>query len=69
MQKTFRDWNPNQQFLLPPSVEDFVPKKHMAHFVRNVVVDELDLAALFASYKGDRGYPPFHPAMMTALLL
>ena len=67
--KTFREWNPSQQFLLPPSVEDFVPKSHMAHFVRNVVVDELDLRAIFSSYKGDKGYPPFHPAMMTALLL
>jgi len=41
VQKTFRDWNPSQQFLLPPSVEDFVPKNHMADFVRNVVVDEV----------------------------
>jgi len=67
--KTFREWNPSQQFLLPPSVEDFVPQNHMAHFVRNLVVDELDLGEIFASYKGDKGYPPFHPAMMTALLL
>lgn len=69
VQKTFREWNPSQQFLLPPSVEDFVPKNHVAHFVRNLVVDELDLGDIFSSYKGDKGYPPFHPTMMTALLL
>jgi transposase len=69
VQKSFREWNPSQQFLLPPSVQDFVPERHMAHFVRNVVVDDLDLSAIFSAYKEERGYPPFHPAMMTALLL
>jgi transposase len=67
--KVFREWNPHQQFLLPPSVLEFVPTDHVAHFLRNVVVEELDLSALFESYKGDKGYPPFHPAMMTAVLL
>ena len=34
-----------------------------------LVSEELDLAAILASYRGERGQPPYHPAMMVALLL
>ncbi len=69
MSKTFRAWNVDQVWLFPPSVRDFVPAKHVAHFVRETVRTELDLKAIFASYTEERGYPPYHPAMMVALLL
>lgn len=69
MSKTFRPWNVDQVWLLPPSVQDFVPAKHVAHFVRETVRSELDLGAILASYGEERGYPPYHPAMMVALLL
>ena len=69
MSKTFRPWDVDQAWLLPPSVQDFVPAKHVAHFVRETVRSELDLSAIFASYEEERGYPPYHPAMMVALLL
>jgi transposase len=69
MSKTFRPWDVDQAWLLPPSVQDFVPARHVAHFVRETVRSELDLAAIFASYEEERGYPPYHPAMMVALLL
>jgi transposase len=69
MSKTFRPWDVDQAWLLPPSVQDFVPAKHVAHFVRETVRSELDLATILASYEEDRGYPPYHPAMMVALLL
>jgi transposase len=55
--------------LLPPSVLDFVPPEHPAHFVRELVRDSLDLGEIYASYTEERGYPPYHPAMMTALVL
>jgi hypothetical protein len=42
---------------------------HLVHFVRDVVLDELDLSLVYAHYEELRGYPPYHPAMMTALLL
>lgn len=48
---------------------DLVPADHMAHFVRETVREELDLSAIFARYEDARGQPPFHPAMMVALLL
>jgi transposase len=69
MAKTFREWNVQQQMLLPPSVLDFVPPGHLAHFVRDTVADELDLSAIVETYDEERGYPPYHPVMMTALLL
>ena len=69
MSKTFRPWDVDQVWLLPSSVHELVPSEHPAHFVRELVREELDLSSIFASYTGDRGYPPYHPAMMVALLL
>ena len=69
MSKTFRDWEPDQVWLLPPSVQDLVPAGHVAHFVRDTVRSGLDLGAILESYGEERGYPPYHPGMMVALLL
>ena len=69
MTKRFREWNPKQKWLLPPSLDEFIPEGHTAHFVRDLVVDELDLSAILDTYVEERGYPPFDPAMMVALLL
>jgi len=69
MSKTFRAWDVDQGWLLPPSVHEFVPAGHLAHFVRDTVREGLDLTAIFATYEEERGYPPYHPGMMTALLL
>jgi transposase len=69
MSKTFREWNPEQAMLLPASVLDFVPEDHLAHFVRKMTLEQLDLRAIIDSYDEERGYPPYHPVMMTALVL
>jgi transposase len=69
MAKRFREWNIDQEWLFPPSVHDFVPEGHLAHFVRQTVSEELDLRGILGSYSEERGYPPYHPVMMTALLL
>ena len=69
MSKTFRAWDVDQGWLLPPSVHEFVPAGHLAHFVRDTVREGLDLSAILGSYAEARGYPPYHPGMMTALLL
>jgi transposase len=66
MSKTFREWTLDQALLLPPSVHDFVPAGHLSRFVVALVTEELDLSAIMASYKGEKGQ---HPAMMVALLL
>ena len=41
----------------------------MARFVLSVVEEELDLSAIMSRYSSEKGQPPFHPAMMTALLV
>src|SRR3984893_11734536 len=69
MSKTFREWTLDQALLLPPSVHDFVPAGHLSRFVVALVTEELDLSTIMASYKGEKGQPPYHPAMMVALLL
>jgi len=69
MTKRFRPWNPKQKWLLPPEITEFIPEGHPAHFVRDLVVEQLDLSAILGGYEEDRGFPPFHPAMMVALLL
>jgi transposase len=69
MSKSFRSWDVDQGWLLPPSVREFVPEGHMAHFVRDTVREALDLSAILGSYAEERGYPPYHPGMMVALLL
>jgi transposase len=69
MSKTFRDWSRDQALLLPPSVHDFVPAGHLSRFVVALVTEELELSAILASYRGEKGQPPYHPAMMVALLL
>lgn len=69
MSTTFRPWNPDQAWLLPPSVQELVPAGHLAHFVRELVRESLDLSAIFGAYHDGPGGSAFHPAMMTALLL
>ena len=69
MSKTFRSWDVDQGWLLPPSLHEFVPPGHMAHFVRDTVREALDLSAILDTYTEERGYPPYHPGMMVALLL
>jgi transposase len=68
MEKTFKSCDRKQMLLLPPSLLDWLPEGHLAHFILDVV-EQLDLSKIYASYKGDgRGQPPYEPGMMTALL-
>src|SRR5882762_4877741 len=69
MSKTFRPWDVDQVWLLPPSIQDLVPSGHMAHFVRDTVRTGLDLSRIMDVYDEERGFPPYHPGMMVALLL
>jgi transposase len=49
--KIFRQYDQSQAFLLPPSLDEFVPESHEARII-NEVVDTLDLSPLLAKYKG-----------------
>ncbi len=53
-------------YLLPPSVQEWLPENHLARFVVEIV-ERLDLGELTMAYRG-RGSDAFHPAMMVALL-
>lgn len=53
-------------YLLPPSVQDWLPQKHLARFVVEIV-EQLDFRSLKESYAG-RGSRPYHPEMLSALL-
>ncbi len=54
-------------FLFPPSVNDWLPERHLARFVVEVV-DGLDLSAMSRSYRGS-GSAPYHPSVLVGLLV
>ena len=58
--KTFRFYDQEQSFLLPPSLDDWLPQGHTARFVSEVVDDMLDLSTVYASYTNATGAPG-HP--------
>jgi transposase len=69
MSKEFRPWKIDAVQLLPPSVQDYVPKEHLARLVLALVREELDLSMIIGSYRSGLGQPPIDPRLMTALLL
>jgi transposase len=69
MAKTYRPYLPEQDLLLPPSLRDWLPEDHLAFFVSDLI-DQLDLSAILAVYEDEeRGYPPYHPVMLTKVLV
>jgi len=69
MANTYKPYQPEQDLLLPPSLKDWLPEKHLAYFVSEVV-EELDLSGIEAVYEKDpRGQPPYDPRMTTKLLV
>src|SRR5439155_22871263 len=69
MSKDFRLWKIDEAQLLPPRVQDYVPKDHLSRLVVALVREELDLSAISGSYRSALGQPPFDPRLMTAVLL
>jgi transposase len=69
MAKTYRPYVPEQDLLLPPSLRDWLPEDHLAYFVSDLI-DQLDLSAVTSGYEEEeRGYPPYHPVMLTKVLV
>src|SRR6476620_10217749 len=58
----FRTIDRETGFLLPPSVDDWLPERHLARFVVEVI-DGLDLSAMSRSYRGT-GSASYHPALL-----
>ena len=53
MSKYFRPWKIDQPQLLPPSVQDFVPRDHLSRFIVELVRESLDLSAIIGSYASE----------------
>ena len=70
MARGFLPFDLNQPFLLPPDLRDWLPEKHLARFILDVV-DSLDLAELMRTYarSSDRGRPGYNPKMLLGLIL
>ena len=65
----YRPYEPEQEMLLPASLQDWLPKGHLAYFISDTV-DALDLKAFYARYAGGGSRnQPFHPAMMVKVLV
>ena len=66
MSSKFRALDRDTLYILPPSVQDWLPEDHLARFVVEIV-DRLDLSALAGRYGGG-GKDPYHPALLSSLL-
>jgi transposase len=69
MAASYLPYLPDQDFLLPHSMREWLPEGHLAYFI-NDTVDSLDLQAFHARYAKDGPRnQPFHPAMMVKVLI
>jgi len=69
MAYNFRDYNPYQLLLLPPTLDDWLPQEHLAQFISDVV-DALDLKSFLRWFRdNDQGGAAFHPAMVLKVVL
>ena len=66
---SYMPYEPDQQFLLPQALQEWLPEGHLAYFISDAV-DGLDLGAFHARYAGGGSRnQPFHPAMMVKVLV
>ena len=69
MSTSYVSYHPEQQQLLPPALQDWLPQGHLAYFISDTV-DSLDLRAFHARYgSGGSRNQPLHPAMMVKVLV
>jgi transposase len=58
----FKPMDRETAYMLPPSIQDYLPETHLARFVVEIV-DQLDLGPIVRSYRG-RGKEAYHPALL-----
>ena len=69
MSTSYVPYQPEQQYLLPCALQEWLPQGHLAYFISDTV-DSLDLSAFHARYAGGGSRnQPFHPAMMVKVLV
>ncbi len=69
MSTTYRPYAPDQDLLLQPRLQEWLPEGHLSYFI-NDVIEELDLGAFYKPYEGDgRRKAPYEPRMMLKVLI
>lgn len=70
VKRKFKPYRLSEPLLLPPDICEWVPRDHLAHFIRDVITEE-DLAEWYQDYESDhgRGQPPYPPVMMLRVIL
>src|SRR6476659_5674047 len=63
----FRPINRDMDFLMPPSVDEWLPQRHLGRFVVEVI-EGLDLRAMTGSYRGS-GESSYHPQLLLGLII
>jgi transposase len=63
----FLEYNPEQAYLLPPTVREVLGAGHLCFFVHGAV-EKLDLPELEAGYSNE-GHPSYHPALLLKVWL
>jgi len=65
----FKSYEPNQLFILPPDMKDWLPEDDLVYFIMDIVRC-VDLGPIYQTYDASKGgKPPYHPMMMVGLLL
>ncbi len=65
--KLFKEYDQNQSYLLPPSLNEFVGAEHSARVISDVV-ESIDISSIISKYNGG-GPPAYHPKMMLKLII
>lgn len=65
----FKPYSPDQQFLFPQNMKQWLPEDDLVYFIMDVV-KQLDLREIYRPYECERrGQPPYNPTMMVTLLI
>jgi transposase len=67
LMSNFRQIDRQTRFLLPPSVDDWLPEKHLARFIVELI-DSLDVSAMSGVYRGS-GSASYHPRLLLGILV
>ena len=67
MAKKFISSNRNQGYLLPPSINEWLPKEHLARYIVEIT-EQLDLEEIYKAYSGEGGKEAYHPKALLSLL-
>jgi transposase len=64
MGKKYRFYDPNQTLIIPPNIDEWLSKDHLARFISDVV-DVIDISPILEYYEVElKGGPPYDPRMM-----